>query len=137
MTKHTKPKATSTVAPTINSTAPTSPIENVKAESKAKVASKPKQANSTAKKGISAANKSPSKSRARSKKVTVEGHFKPTEENLNKLVESSEAAYQKYKETGELSGTTRVVDPEPPKYEQFKAWLVYKLYVVTSYFRGY
>jgi hypothetical protein len=130
MTKHTKPKATSTVAPTINSTAPTSPIENVKAESKAKVASKPKQANSTAK-------KAPSKSRARSKKVTVEGHFKPTEENLNKLVESSEAAYQKYKETGKLSGTTRVVDPEPPKYEQFKAWLVFKLYVVTSLFRTY
>lgn len=25
----------------------------------------------------------------------------------------------------------------PSKYGQFKAWLVFKLYVVTSYFRGF
>ena len=132
MTKRTnKPKAAQTVAPTINSTAPVSPTEDVKAESKAKVASKGKQANTTAKKGISAANKSPAKPRARSKKAV------PVEQKKEliavELVQDS-AGKVVAKEARPYASAGNAV---PSKYEQFKAWLVFKLYVVTSYFRGY
>ena len=122
MTKRTnKPKATSTVAPTINSTAPTSPVESVKVESKAKVASKGKQANSTAK-------KAPAKPRARSKKAVVEPKV---EINLPAPVSK---AIDVDSRTITYASAGKAV---PSKYEQFKAWLVYKLYYYTSYFRGF
>ena len=121
MTKRTKPKAAQTVAPTINSTAPTSPVESVKAESKARVASKGKQANSTAKKAP----------RARSKKAV------PVEQKKEliavELVQDS-AGKVVAKEARPYASAGNAV---PSKYEQFKAWLVFKLYHYTSYFRGY
>ena len=125
MTKRTnKPKATPTVAPTINSTAPTSPVESVKAESKARVATKPKQANNTAK-------KAPSKPRARSKKAV------PVEQKKEliavELVQDSAGKVVAQEARPYASAGNAV----PSKYEQFKAWLVFKLYIVTSYFRGF
>ena len=127
MTKRTqtnKPKATPTVAPTINSTAPTSPVESIKVETKAKVASKPKQANSTTK-------KAPAKPRARSKKAV------PVEQKKEliavELVQDSAGKVVAQEAQPYASAGNAV----PSKYEQFKSWLVFKLYVVTSYFRGY
>lgn len=143
MTKRTqtnKPKATPTVVPTINSTAPTSPVESVKAETKAKVASKGKQANSTAKKGISAANKSPAKPRGRSKKIVAEPTVEvnlpaPVSKAID--VDSRTITYVDPRLLTKHVVTDYGVEPQPSKYEQFKAWLVFKLYVVTSYFRGF
>lgn len=125
MTKRTnKPKAAPTAAPTINSTAPTSPVESIKTESKAKVASKPKQANSTAK-------KAPSKPRSRTKKavpVEQKKELIAVELVLNSAGKVVAREAQPYASAG---------NAVPSKYEQFKAWLVFKLYVITSYFRGY
>lgn len=129
MTKRTnKPKATSTVAPTINSTAPTSLTESVKAESKAKVATKGKQANGTAKKAP---------------QITTEVVKKATQPK-------TQAKRPRTKKVTSVSSPTKDVDVDsrtityasagnavPSKYGQFKAWLVFKLYVVTSYFRGF
>lgn len=122
MTKRTsKPKATPTVAPTINSTPPKQAVESDKAESKAKVASKPKKAPSTAK-------KAPSKPRSRSKKAVVEPKVE-----INLPAPVSKAIDVDSRTVTYASAGNAV----PSKYEQFKAWLVFKLYVVTSYFRGY
>lgn len=125
MTKRTnKPKATPTVAPTINSTAPVSLVESDKAESKAKVASKPKQANTTAKKATA-------KPRARTKKTA------PTDQKKEliavELVQDSAGKVVAQEARPYASAGNAV----PSKYEQFKAWLVFKLYHYTSYFRGY
>lgn len=130
MTKRTnKPKAAPTVAPTINSTAPTSPLEGVKAETKAKVASKPKQANSTVK-------KAPSKPRSRSKKAVVEKPAPP--EGRVGQEHQMPAPVSKVVDVDSRTITyASAGNAVPSKYEQFKAWLVFKLYVVTSYFRGY
>ena len=122
MTKRTnKPKTTVPVAPTSPLQAPTEAVESVKAESKAKVATKSKQANSTAKKATA-------KPRGRSKKVVAEP---AVEVNLP-------APVSKAIDVGSRTITyASAGNAVPSKYEQFKAWLVYKLYVVTSYFRGY
>lgn len=118
MTKRTKPKATPTATPTINSTAPVSPVESVKAESKARVASKGKQANS----------KAPAKPKGRPKKAVVEPKV---EINLPAPVSK---AVDVDSRTITYSSADNAV---PSKYEQFKAWLVFKLYHYTSYFRGF
>lgn len=122
MTKRTnKPKTPQTVVPTINSTAPVKPVESVKAESKARVATKPKQANSTTKKATA-------KPSGRSKKIVGE----PTVE-INLPAPVSKA----------LDVDSRIItyasagNAVPSKYEQLKAWLVFKLYHYTSYFRGF
>lgn len=134
MTKRTnKPKATPTVAPTINSTAPVKPVENVEAESKAKVASKSKQASSTAKKATT-------KPRSRSKKVVAEPTVEvnlpaPVSKAID--VDSRTITYVDPRILTKHVVTDYGVEPQPSKYEQFKAWLVYRLYVVTSYFRGF
>ena len=134
MTKRTnKPKATPTVAPTINSTAPTSPVEGVKSESKAKVATKSKQANSTAKNATT-------KPRGRSKKVVAEPTVDinlpaPVSKAID--VDSRTITYVDPRVLTKHVVTDYGVEPQPPKYEQFKAWLVFKLYHYTSYFRGF
>ena len=130
MTKRTKPKAAQTVAPTINSTAPTSPVESVKAESKARVASKGKQANSTAKKAP----------RARSKKAAVKVDIPELsqEDKTARILRANVTITQVDPSVLTKHVVTDYgVAPQPSKYEQFKAWLVYRLYVVTSYFRGF
>lgn len=124
MTKRTKPKATPTVALTINSTAPTSSVGNVKTESKARVATKPKQANSTA-------TKAPSKPRARSKKQKDTFVYEEFPDQTLKQNLVANVLYEQPTVVGQLP------EPKPSKYEQFKAWLVFKLYHYTSYFRGY
>lgn len=119
MTKRTnKPKAAPTVAPTINSTAPKQAVESDKAETKARVATKPKRANS----------KATAKPRGRPKKVAVEPKVE-----INLPAPVSKAIDVDSRTITYASAGNAV----PSKYEQFKAWLVYKLYVVTSYFRGY
>lgn len=134
MTKRTnKPKTTPTIAPTINSTPPKQAVESVKAESKAKVATKSKQANSTAKKATT-------KPRSRSKKTVVEPTIEinlpaPVSKAID--VDSRTITYVDPRVLTKHVVTDYGVEPQPSKYEQFKAWLVYKLYVVTSYFRGY
>lgn len=131
MTKRTnKPKATPTVAPTINSTAPTSPTEDVKAESKARVASKGKQANSTAKKAP----------RARSKKAAVKVDIPELsqEDKTARILRANVTITQVDPSVLTKHVVTDYgVEPKPSKYEQFKAWLVFKLYHYTSYFRGF
>lgn len=101
--------------------APTESVETIKEESNSKVAGKPKQVNSTAKKATT-------KAKGRSKKVVAE----PTVEvNLpapvSKVIDVDSRTIT-YASAG---------NAVPSKYEQFKAWLVYKLCVVTSYFRGF
>ena len=118
MTKRSKPKATSTVAPTINSTAPKQAVESDKAESNTVATPKPKRAN----------NKAPVKPRGRPKKTVVEPKVE-----INLPAPVSKAVDVDSRTITYASAGNAV----PSKYEQFKAWLVYKLYVVTSYFRGY
>ncbi len=136
MTKRTqtnKPKAASTVAPTINSTAPTSPVESVKVETKAKVASKSKQANSTVKKATT-------KPRGRSKKVVAEPTVEinlPAPVSKAVDVDSRTITYVDPRVLTKHVVTDYGVEPKPSKYGQFKAWLVFKLYHYTSYFRGF
>lgn len=115
MTKRTKPKATPTIAPTINSTVSTSPVESIKAESNAKVATKPKQANSTAK-------KAPSKPRARSKKVAE--IVSPSK------VVDVESRIITYVDPMTMAAPT---EPKPSLYDRFVGWL----FRVTYLFRGY
>ena len=125
MTKRSKPKATPTATPTINSTAPVSPVESVKVESKAKVASKPKTPTKTAQ-----------KPRGRPKKVVVEKPVPP--EGRVALEYQMPAPLSKAIDVDSRTITyASAGNAVPSKYEQFKAWLVFKLYVVTSYFRGY
>lgn len=118
----TKRKTTQKPAPTINSTAPKQAVESDKAESKAKVASKPKKA--------------PSKPRARIKKVVqLQGIVEPQDV---KITISPPAPVSKAIDVDSRTITyASAGNAVPSKYEQFKAWLVFKLYVVTSYFRGY
>ena len=129
MTKRTKPKATQTVAPTINSTAPVSLVESVKAESKDKVATKGKQANST------------------TKKATVKPRGRPKKAVVEKPVPPEGRVGQEYRIPAPVS---KAIDVDsrtityasagnavPSKYEQFKAWLVFKLHQLTFPFRGY
>lgn len=122
MTKRTnKPKATSTVAPTINSTPTKQAVESDKAETKAKVATKPKTPTKTA-------QKTTAKPRGRSKKIVGE----PTVE-INLPAPVSKVVDVDSRTITYASAGNAV----PSKYGQFKAWLVFKLYVVTSYFRGF
>lgn len=116
MTKRTnKTKTTPTVAPTINSTASVSSVEGVKAETKAKVASKPKQANSTAK-------KAPAKPRLRSKKVAE--IVSPSK------VVDAESRIITYVDPMTLA---KPAEPKPSLYDRFVGWL----FRVTYLFRGY
>ena len=111
MTKRTKPKAPPTVVPTINSAAPVSLIEGVKAETKAKVASEGKQANTSAK-------NPPSKHRGRPKKVVVK--------------EIEEAPITPLKITYKYDPKWDR-EPKPSLYDRFVGWL----FKVTYLFRGY
>lgn len=121
MTKRTKPKATPTVAPTINSTPTKQAVESDKAETKAKVATKPKTPTKTA-------QKTTAKPSGRSKKIVGE----PTVE-INLPAPVSKVVDVDSRTITYASAGNAV----PSKYGQFKAWLVFKLYVVTSYFRGF
>ena len=128
MTKRTKPKATPTATPTINSTPTKQAVESDKAESKARVASKGKQANS----------KAPAKPKGRPKKVVVEKPVPP--EGRVALEYQMPAPLSKAIDVDSRTITYTYAsagNAVPSKYEQFKAWLVYRLYVVTSYFRGF
>jgi hypothetical protein len=116
LTKRTnKPKATPTIAPTINSTASVSPVESVKVESKAKVATTPKRANSAAK-------KAPSKPRARSKKVA-------------EIVSPSKVVDAESRIITYVAPMTmaKPAEPNPSLYDRFVGWL----FKVTLPFRGY
>jgi hypothetical protein len=124
LTKRTnKPKATPTVPPTINSTAPVSPVESVKVEGKAKVANKPKQANSMAKKAPqkTVATKTQTK-RPRTKKVAE--ITSPTK------VVDAESRIITYVDPMTMAAPT---EPKPSLYDQFVGWL----FKVTLPFRGY
>jgi len=132
-TQTNKPKATPTVAPTINSTAPTSPVESIKVESKARVATKSKQANSTAK-------KAPAKPRARSKKAAVKvdvPELSQQDKDARILRANVTITQVDPSVLTKHVVTDCGVEPKPSKYGQFKAWLVFKLYHYTSYFRGF
>lgn len=120
MTKRTKPKATQTAAPTINSTAPVSSIESIKAGTNTVATPKPKRANS----------KATAKPRGRPKKVAVEPKVEinlpaPVSKAID--VDSRTITYWEKQE----------VTPTPSLYSRFKDWLVFKLYYYTSYFRGF
>ena len=116
MTKRTnKPKSNQTIVPIINSTASTSPVEGVKVETKARVATKPKQANSTAK-------KAPNKPRARSKKVA-------------EIVSPSKVVDVESRIITYVDPMTYLAPAErkPSLYDRFVGWL----FKVTYLFRGY
>jgi hypothetical protein len=127
LTKRTQTKKPTQQAPsTINSTPPKQAVEDVKVESNTVATPKPKRANS----------KAPAKPRGRPKKAVVEkpvppegrvGHEYQMPAPVSKAVDvaSRNITY--------VSAGNAV----PSKYEQFKAWLVFKLYQVTSLFRGY
>lgn len=110
-----KPNTAGAATPTVNSTSPVSPVENVKAESNTVVAPKHKQANS----------KAPAKPRGRPKKKVI-----------------IEQVYEVLEPKGEVTYVAPnrailVADKPPSLYSRFKAWLVFKLYHYTSYFRGF
>lgn len=124
MTKRTnKPKATPTVAPTINSTASVSPIESIKTESKAKVASKPKQASSTAKKATQKAVTTKTQTKRPRTKKAVE-IISPTK------VVDAESLNITYVNPMTLAKPT---EPKPSLYDRFVGWL----FRVSLPFRGY
>lgn len=130
MTKRTKPKATSTAAPQ----APTEAIESVKAETNTTVASKPKQANTTAKKASTGGR------RGRPKKALVErvdDDLVYTEDGKQLLDEALTTVNKVIDVDSRTITYVSAGNAVPSKYEQFKAWLVFKLYYYTSYFRGY
>ena len=123
MTKRTnKPKA----APTINSTAPVSSIESDKAESNTVATPKPRRANS----------KATAKPRARTKKVVVEKPV-PPEGRVGQEYQMPAPISKAIDVDSRTITYASAGNAVPSKYEQFKAWLVFKLYHYTSYFRGY
>lgn len=73
-------------------------------------------------------SKAPAKPRGRSKKIVGE----PTVE-INLPAPVSKVVDVDSRTITYASAGNAV----PSKYGQFKAWLVFKLYVVTSYFRGF
>lgn len=127
MTKRTnKPKAT----PTINSTAPKQAVESDNGESNTVAAPKTKRANS----------KAPAKPRGRPKKALVErvGDDLVYTEDGKQLLDEALTTVNKVIDVDSRTVTyVSAGNAVPSKYEQFKAWLVFKLYYYTSYFRGY
>ena len=120
-----KPKPT----PTINSIAPKQAVESDKAESNTVATPKPKRANS----------KAPAKPRGRPKKVVVQlqGIVEPRDV---KITISPPAPVSKAIDVDSRTVTyweKQEVTPAPSLYSRFKAWLVFKLYYYTSYFKGY
>ena len=114
----TKRKIPQKPSATINSTPPKQAVESDKAESNTVATPKPKRANS----------KAPAKPRGRPKKAAVEP----------KIEINIPAPVSKAIDVGSRTITyASAGNAIPSKYEQFKAWLVFKLYVLTSYFRGY
>ncbi len=109
-----KPKTPTRQAPQ----ASTEAVEGIRQESNTKVASKPKQANTTAKKASTGGR------RGRPKKVVVD---KITEDAL-----ASPPIKLTYKYDPKWDE-----EPKPSLYRRFKDWLVFKLYHYTSYFKGY
>lgn len=107
----TKRKTTTKQAPQ----ASTESVESVEAT----VASKPKQANTTAKKASTGGR------RGRPKKMVVQ--LQTTSEAVHKLAEVVVA----------VKDEVIKVTESRTLYERVAAWLTYKLYQITSPFRGY
>lgn len=130
MTKRTsKPKAT----PTISQNATKQPVEKIKQESNTKVAPK-------AKASTNASQKTSTGRRGRPKKALVEkvGDDLVYTENGKQLLDESLTIVNKVIDVDSRTITyASAGNAVPSKYEQFKAWLVSKLYHYTSYFKGY
>lgn len=108
----------------------TEAVESFKQESNTKVA----QATTTAKKASTGGR------RGRPKKTVVEPKVEinipaPVSKVID--VDSRTITYVYPSVLTKHVVTDYGVAPQPSKYEQFKAWLVFKLYHYTSYFRGY
>lgn len=121
-------------------TAPVEAVEDVKQESNTKVASKPKQAKTTAKKASTGGR------RGRPKKALVEkvGDDIVYTEAGKKLLDETLTTVSKAIDVD--SRTITYVDPmtmaakqepKPSSYDRFKDWVVGKIYYYTSFFRGY
>lgn len=122
----TKRKVTQKPNTIINPTPPKQAVESDKDESNTVAAPKPKRANS----------KAPAKPRGRPKKAVVEKPVPP--EGRVGYEHQMPAPVSKAVDVASRTITyVSAGNAVPSKYEQFKSWLVYRLYVVTSYFRGY
>lgn len=119
MTKRTnKPKAPSTASPK----APKQPVEAIKQESNTGVAKRTKAS-------TNAPQKASTGRRGRPKKIVVE----PNATEVNSPAPLQKAVDVESRTINYQSAGNAI----PSKYEQFKAWLVFKLYYYTSFFKGY
>ena len=108
--------------------------ESVEAKSNTVAAKTTKTSTNTSQKASTA------KPRGRPKKALIEkkGNEIVYTEAGKQLLDETLATVSKAIDVDSRTVTyTSAGNAVPSKYEQFKAWLVFKLYVVTSYFRGY
>lgn len=116
----------------INSTPPKQAVGSDKVESNTVAAPKPKRAN----------NKAPAKPRGRPKKALVErvGDDLVYTEDGKQLLDEALTTVNKVIDADSRTITyweEQEVTPTPSLYSRFKAWLVFKLYHYTSFFRTY